>query len=537
MAQPTVFPSSVDSVLFQPGRQTETVTLGHIPSAARVTTRVQLDSSVALPQVKVVGVTVFRPTLVEIPDTGGFPGEGGPTGIDVGGSTTVEELVVVRESDGSTPVNVEVGQVVKIELVAGDLNPAFDRATGTLSVTGDTWDPISVPLQFTRLSKVETEFAAVDLTVEQGQVATTNITVRLVAGPAVDLRFHMVPDIFASDITLNEVVVSLLPGEAKTTTLAFQVARNCTVGLKILRIIQTGGLSLELVVHLDVKPATVVAPPPDLNAIRARMLRKYDRIGGARSRLGLPLHGEMPVRKAGKNFRMDFRGGQVLLDPNAAEAVAQVQLRVEVSWVGLECQIRQEGVDEVYGVIGILAPGFGGLHNEEKFPDAGGGTFDLGPSGARIVKTARRLYTGPPTDLILTLSVIEHDSGDTSAAKQKLADAIAKAAQALAGLAGLPAEATAAGDGFLNDLTLGLVNGVADLFGINDDPYPPQQLQIRAQDLLRRQFPRRTLERDDDPNTIEYTHFIVASGIDEGGDLGRYAAYFDVRFFPEDEKL
>src|SRR5262249_12191529 len=154
----------------------------------------------------------------------------------------------------------------------------------------------------------------------------------------------------------------------------------------------------------------------------------------------------------GTSFRMSFRGGDITLLSDAQEAVATPHIRCEIWWTGLECQKKQEGKDEMYGVVGVLIPGTG-LSNSVKFPDDGGGRWDMGDD-VRIINTGSRLYNGPPTDIVLTVSLIEHDSGDTTTAKRKIADVIAKAAEGLAAYGGIPAETLAANQGFINDLSL-----------------------------------------------------------------------------------
>lgn len=270
--------------------------------------------------------------------------------------------------------------------------------------------------------------------------------------------------------------------------------------------------------------------------VQKRLLDKYDRIGQRHSPLGLPQDRQMSVARAGNNFVMNFRGGEVQIPVEGGDAIAIARIRVELWLVGIECQIRQESTDEVYGAVGVIVPG-SNLSATEKFPDADKGTFEMGPDGLRIINLAKKLYDGPPMDIVLTASLIEHDSGDTSEVKKKIAEAVAKAAQALAGEVGIPAEVTSASSGWINDLSLGLVSAIAGILGIDDDPYPPQQLRLRWSELQGQQFVRRTTRRNDDPRTIDFTHSIILSGVDDGGDRGQYAIYFDVRQITEEERL
>lgn len=155
----------------------------------------------------------------------------------------------------------------------------------------------------------------------------------------------------------------------------------------------------------------------------------------------------------------------------------------------------------------------------------------MGPDGQRIVQVGVPIYTGPPTDLVIIGSLVEHDSGNIEQYKRKFADAITRAAQGLAAMEGIPAEATAADQGFLNDLSVGLVNAVSSVLGADDDAYVPGQLLLHWTDILGHNFSKQLLRRNDDPRTISYTHQLVVSGVDQGGDRGEYALYFDVRLF------
>lgn len=53
---------------------------------------------------------------------------------------------------------------------------------------------------------------------------------------------------------------------------------------------------------------------------------------------------------------------------------------VRVMWTGLECRIRQEKTDEIFGTIQLIA----GMNPQPviKFPDSG--TLAFGPDGERI---------------------------------------------------------------------------------------------------------------------------------------------------------
>jgi len=272
----------------------------------------------------------------------------------------------------------------------------------------------------------------------------------------------------------------------------------------------------------------VLTPEERLAQAGIAIEKKYAQLGGKASPLGLPVNPTAGVQLQGTTYLMDYRGGQI--ESSGGTSATAVKMReVQVWWVGLECRIRQESSDEIYGSVGAVVPASGGSFTH-KFP-GDRDYWDMGRPGERIVNVGVPIYTGPPADVVIVGALVEHDSGNIDKYKQKFADEITRAAQGLAGMEGVPAEATAADEGWLNTLSLGLVNGIFSLVGADDDAYVPGNLLLHWTDILGHAFPKQTLRRDDDPRTIEYTHQLIVSGVDQGGDRGEYALYFDVRQF------
>lgn len=223
---------------------------------------------------------------------------------------------------------------------------------------------------------------------------------------------------------------------------------------------------------------------------------------------------------------------------------------VHVWLTGVECQIRQEGTDEIHGSVGVIVP-------EDKtctthhFPE-GAENVNMGPEGLRIAKTESLVYDGHPTDLVLYAILIEHDSGDITEYKKAIAQEMVKAASSLGAAVGVPAEATASSQGFLDKITMGLVDVISDWVGAEDDPYNPTAQRIVGKDILtaygqvKGYFPEkpnpfflRQMTRKDSPG-IELDYNIppvVVTGVDAGGDLGRYAFYYLVELFVDDMKV
>jgi len=260
---------------------------------------------------------------------------------------------------------------------------------------------------------------------------------------------------------------------------------------------------------------------------RSKIMAKYSEIGSYRSPLGLASDPDRGVYSRGGTYVMDFRGGHIEANPlNNDPAIAKTETQIQVWWVGLECRIRQEKVDELYGTVAALIPG-SGITNTMHFPEDRE-YWDMGPDGQRITQAGVKLYEGPPMDITLIASLVEYDSGNIDKYKREVAEAIAKASQTLAPSVGVPAEVLAADQGFISDLSLGLVNAISSVLGADDDAYTPQQRVLHWTDLKDPSL-RQTLQRSDDPRHIDYTHSIVVSGIDQGGDRGEYAFYFDIR--------
>jgi hypothetical protein len=223
---------------------------------------------------------------------------------------------------------------------------------------------------------------------------------------------------------------------------------------------------------------------------------------------------------------------------------------VHVWLVGIECGIRQESSDEIYGSVGLIVSSTR-TSSVTHFPQ-GVDYLSMGDDGARIVSLQLQLYDGPPADLVLSSILVEHDSGDTSEYKRRIAEAIATAAQAGAASLGVPAEATAADQGWINDLSVGIADLLLGWVGADDDAYTPQATRISGRDILTaygivegtlpnavQPFAERVLTRDDTPDVrLAYNIGPVrVSGEDQGGDRGSYAFYYRIELFEEGTKI
>lgn len=253
----------------------------------------------------------------------------------------------------------------------------------------------------------------------------------------------------------------------------------------------------------------------------------WEAAGGAGSPIGLPQQGRLNTVRAGDDWRADFRYGTITVKHHETCMITQ---RVpHMQFVGLECNLRQEGTDELYGVVSLIEPANRTIRSQA-FP-GGDTTLEMGPDGQRIWTTNVSLYDGPIEDFVLVAALVGHDDfTDVDAAARNIADKIAETGgRLLGGLTGIPAESVTEETWFCDGLgeVLGFVMG--DVFGMSDDPYPGQSLRVPWTEIGEwgppRQPPR---SRSDDPKRIPlWTHRVKVTGRDDGGDYGDYDFYFD----------
>jgi len=207
---------------------------------------------------------------------------------------------------------------------------------------------------------------------------------------------------------------------------------------------------------------------------------------------------------------------------------------VDVTWVGLECRQRQESPsDQVMGHV-IMINRATGESVTHKFP-GDRETWNMGRPDERIVNVQVPLYSGPPVPLVVETHLVEHDStaSDIELYKRRTREAVADIANAA--IASGTGIALPALNEIVKDLSRALVNAVTDLIGASDDPYNPSGVALDTNILSNPNRPHLTAERGDDPKRINYTpltretEFITVTGRDDGGDVGEYRFYFDVR--------
>jgi hypothetical protein len=262
-------------------------------------------------------------------------------------------LEIVAQSAGSSPIKVKKDQyvLVRVQYVALNIPGTF---TGTLIIQGDTWAPIVDSLSLF-LAQVTTDFLSTPLVIWQGQQASIPISVHHGFGPATDVSYDTSVLQSHTGLTLLPNSFHLEPGQIVNGVQTFQAALDAPLGENTLFVDQIafGRHGLLLPVTITPVPETVLTQKALIS-----ILNTYALVGGENSPLGLPTDPRIPLRQSGNTYTVDFRGGHVsVTDPMTQDAIATQTLHMEILWVGLECQMRQEKVDEVYGGIGGIAPG------------------------------------------------------------------------------------------------------------------------------------------------------------------------------------
>jgi hypothetical protein len=489
MAQPSVSPRGVEWTLFGSGTFSTEVQISKITSAAQLTATVSLADTEAL-NVRIAQITVSRfvarEMLVEL-QPGELPPGADPEDFPPGFQTVWDEAVL-RLIEGSGPVEVEAGEVVKIVLIAQATSANFMGGDGVLLITGDTWDPIPVPLTFLSGSEVTFTLTPAQLTVEQGGVATTTVTARWESGPAVDLQYHMIEDGEAYRVSMEPAVVSLRiqPGETKTTVLTFRIQRDCFPDRKALRIVQSGAFvwagSVEKRFQLDVTPPP---PPPTLDRSLAiqKIHEEYLRTGGFAGPLGFPMT-EVKLNRFDNTATRFYRGGRVeakLADgPIGVVTQAIVTHKAVVTLLGIRC-VRESDhdqlspTDEPYFVVAI--ENFDGMPKVQKL-----GPFENTETGREIGSGATWTVDNlTPNPMSIRVQAYEHDHGDPDKTARNLQEQfveLAREAQSIAGASGADAAdgagigpTTAAGvvGALAGPLGTLLAVGIVQALGLGDD--------------------------------------------------------------------
>ncbi len=260
---------------------------------------------------------------------------------------------------------------------------------------------------------------------------------------------------------------------------------------------------------------------------KSRINQRYAELGAYSSRLGLPTGEVRPDGNGG--YVMEFRGGSIGDDGNG-DTWAESRLRAEVWMVGVQCILKQEVVDEVYGSITALMPSFGGS-SVNMIPEA-----SYRHDGERISNYRIKIYDGPPADLLITGNLKEKDNSvEIVGYKAKVEEWANKAIAAFGGAVGSAAESMSANNEFISDITSMFFSLISKIFGLDDDPYPPASINIFANDMIYNNYGH--YNRTFKSRSVNFTHSFDLVGFDQGGDKGIYTFFLELKVINETERI
>jgi len=280
-------------------------------------------------------------------------------------------------------------------------------------------------------------------------------------------------------------------------------------------------------------------PPIDIATIQARLARKkimehWQAGGAADSKLGLPVDSGFPVLESGGGYLCEFRGGRVHISGDNGALTEDLSGQVIVTFEGFGLEMRQEDGDEIFGSVNCQI-GTTGYKQDFVVPEQ-----NLGPKGNnRIAQLGIVLYEGPPVNLNILLTLVEHDSGDRAKVrdevKKRFNQIFNEARSAAGAAAGAPSEAMAASkdesessdslQGWLIDSAAGFIN---DLFGMGDDPYNPVGFTISHGEMSNPPS-LRTYRCSSDPKSLEFNFSRISTCRDDADDIGQISALFSAR--------
>jgi Matrixin len=165
--------------------------------------------------------------------------------------------------EGAGSINLKSGQVllVRIKYLAS-LDPS--TTSGNLSILGQGWDPVNIPLLLTSFTPpevtiVETRLLQSTLTIVAGRQAQLPIEVRWISGPSTNIAFEKSPVFLDAQVSMQPISVRIEPQQTLTVPLIFQAAVDARIGtfdLAVRQYVSKPPFNLALQI-------TIVAAPPN----------------------------------------------------------------------------------------------------------------------------------------------------------------------------------------------------------------------------------------------------------------------------------
>lgn len=154
-------------------------------------------------------------TQLEVPNPGDLP-----PGTKPPPPVKIQVPVQQGQSNGGTPLAVAPGQYVEVNIQFAPIASTPDTSTATLLISGDTWNPVSIPIG----GKIgELAVSVPSIRVKVGNSATVEVTVKSVAGPKTTANLIMSADASTEApnviVTLSPSSLTIDKGQSKTANL------------------------------------------------------------------------------------------------------------------------------------------------------------------------------------------------------------------------------------------------------------------------------------------------------------------------------
>jgi len=211
-------PASIDCGVIPPGGTSIGSTRCEVLSApVNVTASMSHDTSggaLTLLSVK----SFITETQLEVPDPGELP-----PGTKPPPPVKVQVPVQQGQSNGVTPLAVVSGQYVEVNIQFAPTASTPDTSTATLLISGDTWNPVSIPIG---ANVGELAVSVPSIRVKSAWSATVEVTVKSVAGPKTTAKLTPYTSLPTEvpNVTVTPPSSSLSIGKGQSVTAKFTVS-------------------------------------------------------------------------------------------------------------------------------------------------------------------------------------------------------------------------------------------------------------------------------------------------------------------------
>jgi hypothetical protein len=434
------------------------------PSDALVTARIEGDTMHFQVRDIIVMEWVLEPVdLSELP-----PGHHGPR-------PKVKVLEVAAQSDGTTPLAVKKDQFVLVRVKYDALRPE-GSFLATLSINGDTWQPIQVPVMLF-LGGVVTTFDATEVNIVQGTQVAVPMTVASIAGPAVDVAYVQSTLLLHTGVAISPTTVHVEGHRTAQANLTLSAQLDAPVGPNTLFVEQIAfnkRLGLLLPVNILAKPNVDI----ELQQAIREIEQFYNASHGILT-VGSPIRSV--ERLANGNFRQAYTFGSIIKPLNEPPQIGErVHLAVEIAGVRCFGTDDADGKDDPYLITTVYAidPSVGDRSvNTQRIGPDGIGDIHGGNVFAQGRQLANDFAVPGDGEIRIHVEVYDKEAGDPEDFKKKASlaaqGAIASGLALLAGSTGIGAAILSKVGGLLDtvgDAIGGVVAGLVgdDLIGQHD---------------------------------------------------------------------